>query len=163
MFLMFVSFSPPPAFGVNLLSCFLSLFLSLSPLLSSIGSVSTSKVSHNYRSICNPPQNPHAIYPAWRLSPHPLERASVDSVLEVAQVLVVAHDGLCTVLNQVAQEPQAQGRVAVLLDHVQLWVIRGPAHLPSLAHNQVHPLVKVALQCWESCLNKGIRKKKSAL
>jgi len=70
----------------------------------------------------------------------------------MAQVLVVAHDGLRTVLDQMTQEPQAQGWVAVLLDHIQLRVVRGPAHLPSLAHNQVHSLVKVTLQCWQSRL-----------
>lgn len=64
----------------------------------------------------------------------------------MAKVLVVAHHGLSTVFNQVAQEPQTESWVAIFLDHVQLWVVRSPAHLPGLGHNQVHTLVEIRLQ-----------------
>ena len=60
---------------------------------------------------------------------------------------MVAHDGLGAVLDQVAQEPETEGWITILLDHVQLWVVRRPAHLPRLCHNQVDTLVKVRLQC----------------
>lgn len=64
----------------------------------------------------------------------------------MAKVLVVAHDGLGTVLDQVAQEPETERWVAVFLDHIELWVIRRSAHLPGLCHNQVHTLVEICLQ-----------------
>jgi hypothetical protein len=67
-------------------------------------------------------------------------------VLEMAKILMIAHDGLSTVFDQVAQEPQTESWVTVLFDHVQLWVVRSPAHLSGLGHNQVHTLVEIRLQ-----------------
>ena len=74
------------------------------------------------------------------------------SVLEVAKVLMVAHDGFCTILNEMAKEPQTQSWIAIILDHIHLWEVRCSAHLPGLAHNQVHTFVKVRLQCREGHL-----------
>ena len=78
----------------------------------------------------------------------------------MTQILVVAHDGFGAILNQVTQEPEAKGCITIFLDHVKLRVIRGSAHLASLAHNEVYTLVKVCLQCWEGGLSGTKRKKK---
>ena len=69
-----------------------------------------------------------------------MERGGTHLVAELRDELLVAREDVRTVLDEERQGPEAQWRLAVLLDDVQVRIVHAPAHLARLLDHRVHPL-----------------------
>lgn len=67
-------------------------------------------------------------------------------ILELRDELLVAWEDVGAILDEAAEGPQPQGRLAVLLDDVQMWPIRAPTHLPRLLYDSIDTLVEGVVQ-----------------
>ena len=61
-------------------------------------------------------------------------------VAQLRDELLVAGQDVRAVLDEAAEGPEAERRLAVLLDDVQVRVVHAPAHLARLLDHRVHPL-----------------------
>lgn len=67
-------------------------------------------------------------------------------ILKLRDELLVAREDVGAILDETAEGPQPQGRLAVLLDDVQMWPIGAPTHLPCLLYDGVDTLVEGVVQ-----------------
>ena len=63
-------------------------------------------------------------------------------VPQLADELLIARKRVRTVLDEAAEGPEPQRRLAVLLDDVQMWVVRPATHLARLLDDRVDALRK---------------------
>lgn len=69
-----------------------------------------------------------------------LERAAINFIFESIDVLMVTGEGVLAVLDEETESPDPQRRFAVLLDHVEMRIIRAASRFANLANDRIHAL-----------------------
>ena len=75
-------------------------------------------------------------------------------VAQLRDELLVAGQHVGTILDETAEGPKTQWRLAVLLDDVEVRVVDTPAHLARLLDHGVHSLREWVVEQWERCLHR---------
>jgi len=68
-----------------------------------------------------------------------------DFIFESIDVLMVTGEGVLAVLDEETESPDPQRRFAVLLDHVEMRIIRAASRFTNLANDRIHALLEMVL------------------
>jgi hypothetical protein len=82
------------------------------------------------------------------------EKAATYSVLHMLKQLRVTQNVVCSIFDEVREEPQTQGRFAILLDQIQLGIVVSTTHLTNFSNDHIDLLIEWVFQIGQCDLQK---------